>query len=100
MPKRLKIPYYAKVEAQKGLLLRKKYGGGLTKQEASLLGIDSGVERAKQLLRNKYLYEDDAKKTARFWARFRNRRTMRSKVAILLWGGQRWGKLLYKIYYS
>lgn len=100
MPRRIKIPFYAKVEAKKGLFLRKKYGGGLTKQEASLLGIDSGVERAKQLIRNTYMYEPDLKATARFWIRFRRRKTMRSKVARLLWGGDRWGRLLYKIYYS
>ena len=100
MSKRIKIPQYAKAEAKEGLNLRKKFGGGLTKQEADMMGISSGVERAKQIGNNKFLSEEDAKSVARFYIRFKNRTSIRSKVAVKLWGGAKFGKLLNKIYYS
>lgn len=100
MPKRIKIPYYAKIAASKGLKERKLNKAGLTKNEASKLGITSGVERAKQLLRNKYIKENDAKDIARFYARFRNCKTNRCETAINLWGGRRLGILLNKIYFN
>jgi len=98
MPKRLIIPLYAKKEASEGLRLRKRLNTGLNKEEAKLLGINSGVERAKQLIRNKYLNEEDAKSVARFYLRFRNKKSPKSKIAIKLWGGNL-GKFLTKIYY-
>lgn len=99
MPKRIKIPQYAKAEAKEGLKLRKKFGGGLTKQEADMMGINSGVERAKQIVNNKFLSEEDAKSVARFWMRFRNRKSPKSKVALKLWGNN-FGKALAKKYYD
>ena len=100
MPRRIKIPYYAKLNARLGLEERKENRAGLTKKEAKKLGVNSGVERAKQIIRSKYLYEDDLKSVARFYLRFRNKKTKRSETALKLWGGRRFGKLLAKIYYG
>jgi len=99
MPSRITIPKYAKAEAKEGLRLRKQLKAGLTKEEANLLGINSGVERAKQLIRNKYLSEEDAKSVARFYLRFRNKKSPKSKIALKLWGGN-FGKFLTKVYYN
>jgi len=100
MPKRIKIPQYAKSQAKQGLKERKTNSAGLTKIEAKVKGISSGVERAKQLIRNKYLNENDAKAVARFYSRFKNCKTSRCETAIKLWGGRTFGKLINKIYYS
>jgi hypothetical protein len=100
MLRRLKVPFYAKLEASRGLRERLRTKAGLTKEEAKVLGIQSGVERAKQIIRNKYIYEDDLKSMARFYLRFRNRRTARSENAIQLWGGRNWLNLIVKIFYS
>ena len=97
---RVIIPGYAKRAAMLGLIQRKTNRAGLTKKEASSLGISSGVERAKQLIRNKYLSEDDAKAVARFYNRFKNCRTERCETAIRLWGGRRFGDLLNNTFYE
>lgn len=100
MPKRLKIPFYAKLEAKRGLKERELNKAGLTGAEARILGITSGVERAKRLIKNEFIDEANAKAVARFYLRFRNRKTPKAETALRLWGGRRWGKLLAKIYYS
>lgn len=100
MPERIKIPYYVKKAAVESLREREINKAGLTKSKAQKLGIFSGVERAKQIIRNKYLKEDDLKAIARFYLRFRNCKTKKCETAIKLWGGRRFGRLLAKIYYS
>lgn len=87
---RIKIPQYAKDAAQKALVARNAFSKppGLTKEQASALGINSGVERAKQIIASEYLEEHDLKSMKRFYARFRNYRTPRAEVAIMLWGGR------------
>jgi hypothetical protein len=99
MPKRLKVPKYAKEEARKGLQERKENKAGLTPKEAKKLGVFSGVARAKQIISNKYLDENDLKGIARFYSRFKNCKTPRCETALRLWGGRRFGKLLNSIYY-
>jgi hypothetical protein len=92
------IPAYAKAAAQKGLLAREAFPKkpGLTKEEAGKLGIVSGVERAKQIVREEYLSDLDVQSMRRFYARFRNMRTPRAEVAILLWGGRKFLEKLSK----
>lgn len=100
MPKKVKIPKYAKSQARKGLQERKRNRAGLEKKEADKLGIASGVERAKQIINSKYIKEQDAKRIARFYNRFKNKTSSKSETALKLWGGRRFGQLLNKIYYS
>lgn len=101
---KLKVPLYAKNEAKKGLKLRKKatknQKAGLTKNEAKKLRIQSGVERAKQIVKNKYLEEKDLRSMARFYLRFQNCKTPKCEQAIKLWGGRQFLNLLVKIYYG
>jgi hypothetical protein len=94
--RRIKIPQYAKEQARRALSDRDKFSNkpGLTKSQASRLGINSGVERAKQIVNNKYLPEEDARRVGAFYDRFKNKRTPRSEVAIGLWGGRRFGRSL------
>ena len=96
----IKIPGYAKADARKALEQRNKLNEskryGLTKQEAKVLGINSGVERAKQIIRNEYLSKEDAKRVAAFYSRFKNCKTPKCEGAIDLWGGRRWGRELDK----
>jgi len=99
VPKRLRVPLYAKQEAKRGLQERKENKAGLTRAEAKVLNITSGVVRANQIIKNEFLKEDDLKAIARFYLRFRNRNTLKSNTAIRLWGGRRFGSLLAKIYY-
>lgn len=93
----LKIPTYAKREARKALEERRKLPEsrkfGLDKKEAEKLGINSGVERAKQLIRSDSLPIEDVKAVARFYQRFRNCRTKNCEYSIKLWGGRRFGRL-------
>jgi hypothetical protein len=86
----MKIPGYAKEAAAEGLRARELFPKkpGLTKEEAGKLGINSGVERAKQIIREEQLEEHDLRSMARFYARFRNYHTPRAEVALLLWGGR------------
>ena len=100
MPPRIRIPFYAKLDASQGLRERKINKAGLTKEQAQKLGINSGVQRAKQILRNKFLDEKDAKSVARFYLRFRNLKTPRAETAIKLWGGRKFGLLLARIYFK
>lgn len=99
---KIPIPNYARVNARRGLQLRKKQSNpsGLTKKESSTLGIVSGVNRAKQLRDNKTISIKDAKSIRNFLNRFKNSNTERAKVAKLLWGGDdknRFLKYLQKI---
>lgn len=95
----IKIPEYAKQDAKNSLELRDKLPNykkfGLTKEEARIIGVNSGVERAKQIIRSHYLSEDDARKVAAFYARFKNCKTDKCEGAIDLWGGRRFGNKLY-----
>lgn len=90
---KLRIPTYAKKAAKKGLLMRKKLPKsqkfGITKEEAEKLGIVSGVERAKQLIRNKYINDPDIISMVKFYLRFRNQKGKRAEGSLLLWGGRR-----------
>lgn len=88
---RIDIPKFAKINAKKGLALRKKQQmpSGLTKEEAKVLGIQSGVERARQLIKNKTISIEDAKSIRNFLNRFKNQRSKRSEIAIMLWGGRK-----------
>lgn len=92
--KRIKIPQYAKNRAREGLKERKINKAGLTKDQAKKLGINSGVERAKQIIRSKTLSHEDAKRVAAFYDRFKNKRTKRSETALKLWGGRRFARKL------
>jgi hypothetical protein len=89
---RLKIPIYAKRKAKSALLLNSKLPKslkfGLTKMEARKLGITSGTDRAKQIIRNKYLSEDDIKAVCRFSRFLYRTRTLRTQGVIDLWGGE------------
>jgi ribosomal protein L13E len=98
--RRIKIPKYAKKEAERGLREKKHNKAGLNKWQASKLGIASGVERAKQLMRNQYLNTEDAKKVARFYFRFRNKSSPRAETAIRLWGGRKFGEMMAKMFYD
>ena len=93
---KLPVPQYAKEKAREGLNERKQYPPskkpGLDKEQARKLGINSGVERAKQLIKNKSIPKEDAKRVAAFYNRFRNKRTKRAETAIDLWGGRKFGK--------
>lgn len=91
---RITIPDYAKEAARIGLKERQTNKAGLTKSEAKKLGINSGVERAKQLIRNKTIPISEAKRIGAFYDRFKNKRTSRSETAIRLWGGRRFGRKL------
>ena len=95
---RVKIPQYAKAAAAEGLRAREMFPKkpGLDAQQAAKLGINSGVERAKQIVREEYLEDYDLQSMRRFYARFRNRHTPRAEVAILLWGGRKFLETLEK----
>jgi hypothetical protein len=96
MPTKIKIPKYAKYAARKGLEERSRNKAGLTKEQAERYKIQSGVERAKQIINSRTLEEKDLKSIARFYLRFRNCRTGRCETALKLWGGRRFGQLLAK----
>lgn len=93
---RLLISAMAKREATRALLKRmamvKSKRFGISEAEARKLGIKSGVERAKELMRKKYLTLQEAKKVAAFHQRFKNCRTPKCEGAIDLWGGRTFGK--------
>lgn len=95
---RIPIPKYAKSKALNALKKReslpeyKKFG--LDKDEANKLKINSGVERAKQIIRSESLPLEDAKRVAAFYNRFKNCHTPKCEGAIDLWGGRQFGKKL------
>jgi hypothetical protein len=93
---RMKIPIYAK-DAAKMALLRRKISPknkkfGLSAEQASKLGINSGVVRAKQIVRSKSLSVKDVRRVAAFYQRFKNCRTPKCEGAIGLWGGRKFGR--------
>lgn len=92
----LRIPITAKNDARRALRERQKNGAGLTKQEADRLGINSGVERARQIIRNKSLPSADALRVAAFYQRFKHCNTPRCETAIDLWGGRNFGRKAVK----
>ena len=95
---KIKIPKYAKIEAKRALQKRNKLPKseryGLTEDEAKVLGINSGVERAKQIIRDNQLSKEDAKRVVAFYSRFKNCNTPKCEGSIKLWGGRKFGKRL------
>lgn len=94
------IPKYAKLEAARGLKERRKNKAGMTKAQAENLGIQSGIERANQLIANKTISDKDARSVARFYQRFRRIKTQRVETALRLWGGRDFGRMLAKKFYG
>jgi hypothetical protein len=90
---RLKVTKLAKERAKVALESRrrlpnsKKYG--LDSKEAQRLGINSGVERAKQLIRSKYVSYEDAKRICAFKRHLVKNPSQRRQGAIGLWGGEK-----------
>jgi hypothetical protein len=101
---RLPIHEHAREAARKALNERSQLNNsqkfGLDKRQADKLGIASGVERAKQIIRNDTLPEEDGRKVARFYSRFKNKRGKRAEGALDLWGGRKFGKEAYDFYYG
>lgn len=95
---RIKVPSYARDAAKRGLDERKINKAGLTKEEARKLGINSGVERAKQLVKSKTISIHDAKRIGAFYDRFKNQDSPRVETAIRLWGGRQFGRRLANEY--
>jgi len=96
---RIPITKQAKKSARMGLELRKKQENpsGLTKSEAAKIGVNSGVQRARQLVNNKTISVQDAKSIRNFLNRFKNARSKRSEIAIMLWGGREFRSYLDNI---
>jgi len=91
---KLKIDKLAKQKAKQALELRdslsksKKFG--LDKNQANILGINSGVERAKQIVRSDYITnDDDIKAICRFKRWLPRKRTQKVQGSIDLWGGEK-----------
>ena len=97
MEPRLKIPVHAKNAARLALKIRESLPQsrrfGITKEQAGRLGIASGVERAKQIMRSSSLAWADAVRVARFYQRFKNKQGLRAQGAIDLWGGRQFGAM-------
>ncbi len=95
--KKLKITAEAKRCAAHALSEREKLPAskkyGITKEQAAKLGINSGVERAKQIIASTHLPWPDAVRVARFYQRFKNKEGPRAQGAIDLWGGRAFGEL-------
>ena len=93
---KLKVTQQAKAKARLALEERRSLPNsrkfGLDKRQASSLGINSGVERAKQIVRSKSLNMRDAERVAAFYNRFKNCRTPKCNGAINLWGGRKFGR--------
>lgn len=100
----VKIPLYAKVAAKRGLVLRRRLPAskkfGITPQEAARLKIDSGVTRARRIVRNDSMPLWEQKKVARFYSRFKNCDTPKCEGAHLIWGGRRFEKETYDRLYN
>jgi hypothetical protein len=92
MKLRLKVTQEAKRKAKSSLLLLKMLPKsqqfGLSKSEARQLGINSGIERAKQIIRSKYLYDADVISVCRFKRFLNQTRSLKVQGAINLWGGE------------
>jgi hypothetical protein len=94
----IKVPQYAKTNAEKGLELRKKQPKskkfGLTREQAEEKGVASGVERAYQLKREDRIRESTAETIQDFLNRFHGMAdeygyTTKIRGSILLWGGDK-----------
>jgi hypothetical protein len=89
----LRVPLLAKRVALSALARRESLPSsrrfGIDKQQASSLGIVSGVERAKQIARVSHLPHADVVRVARFYQRFKNCDTPKCEGAHELWGGRR-----------
>jgi len=82
---RIKIPKGAKLRARQGL----KTDAGISKKKANKLNINSGRERAKQLIQNKYIQNPkDIKSMISFYNRFKNKKSKKTENALKLWGGR------------
>lgn len=95
---RVRIPSHARSAARMGLRERKRFSRrpGLTRAQARKAGVQSGVVRARQIIRNKTLSKAQARSVGRFYDRFKNQRTPRAEVALKLWGGRRFARSLSK----
>ncbi len=90
MPKRLKIPIYAKLEIREALRIIKK-----SKRK---LPIFSNLSKAKQLARNKYLFEKEARRIMAVYLRLRKYKLFKTDIIIKLNGGRKFGKHLVQLY--
>jgi len=90
--KQLKVTKKAKERARKALALRKKLPKykrfGLDRNQARKLKINSGVERAKQLISSDSISYKDAIAVAKFSRWLKRPKTQRVKGSIDLWGGE------------
>lgn len=93
---KLMVTMQAKRNAKMALEERKKLGKtmkfGLSSKQARREGVESGVERGKQIVRSKSLDFEDAKSVAGFYQRFKNCRSKKCEGALNLWGGRSFGK--------
>lgn len=98
--KTLRVTAEAKKCARLALSIREKLPAskrfGITKEQATKLGINSGVERAKQIINSANLPWHDAVRVARFYQRFKNKEGPRAQGAIDLWGGRAFGEIAVK----
>lgn len=94
--KKLIIPTYAKKSAKRALILRKKLSkskkSSLSPSAAKRLGIISGVNQARFIIKNKSMNKRKAKQFYRFYQRFKNCRTKKCEQALNLWGGRKFLK--------
>lgn len=96
---RLLIPEYAKKAAKEALELRARLPRskqfGLSKEQAASYnpGMKSGVERAKEILRLKYMSFKKVQEVARFYARFKGREGFKAENSLKLWGGRGFGRM-------
>ena len=93
---RLEVNQSAKDKAKRALEKRKSLPKsrqfGLDKESAQKAGVNSGVERAKQLVKEDSINISDAKRVSAFYQRFKNCETEKCEGAIDLWGGRQFGR--------
>jgi len=91
--KMLRIPKYAKRTAREALELRQSLPSskrfGLDKIQAKQQGINSGVERARQIVNDKYMPMEDVERVCAFNRWLDRERTQKVQGAIDLWGGEK-----------
>ena len=83
---RLKIPWFAKESAKRGLLLKKN---NIKNKHNYKKDISNGYEITEYLLNNRYLDYGRAKYLFNFYMERREIRTRRNESLILLYGGRR-----------
>lgn len=91
---KLKVTKEAKRKAKTALELRESLPPskqfGLDKQQARQFGINSGVERAKQIVNSNYINKkEDVEAICRFKRWLPQKRSVRVQGAIDLWGGDK-----------